>query len=179
MLKYPKEFKLEVVKYYLESGMGYLRVAKHFNMPSSVTVLNWVRRYKEHGEDGLVKNPDCTYSGNFKLAVIQYMHRTHSSYIETSMHFNLGSGSVVKEWEDIYSKKGPNALERKKKYKKSAKKKKKNMKFKPKKVNKKALKKKSQDELIDKIEQLEMENAYLKKLHALVQERTKPKQEKK
>ena len=38
---------------------------------------------------------------------------------------------------------------------------------------------KSQKELLEEIEQLRMENAYLKKLQALVQKRTKPQQEKK
>ena len=43
----------------------------------------------------------------------------------------------------------------------------------------KDLKDKSQKELLEEIEQLRMENAYLKKLQALVQKRTKPQQEKK
>ena len=43
----------------------------------------------------------------------------------------------------------------------------------------KDLEKKSKEELMEEIEQLRMENAYLKKLQALVQERTKPKHTKK
>ena len=37
----------------------------------------------------------------------------------------------------------------------------------------------TKEELMEQYEYLRMENAYLKKLQALVQERTKPKQEKK
>ena len=43
----------------------------------------------------------------------------------------------------------------------------------------KKLSKKNEENLIEEVQRLRMENAYLKKLQALVQERTKPKQMKK
>ena len=177
MRNYSRSFKLEVVKYYLENkDIGYLKTAKYFNLPSEVTVLNWVKKYQEHGEKGLMKNPSSSYSGKFKRDVLKYMHTNQLSYLETATHFNIGA-STVKDWEFIYFEKGTRALNTRKKYKKSVKKR--NMIPKPRKINKKKLKEKSQDELIAKIEQLEMENAYLKKLQALVQQRNNPPQEKK
>ena len=52
----------------------------------------------------------------------------------------------------------------------------KNMSSKP---RKKKLSKENKEDLIEEVQRLRMENAYLKKLQALIQERTKPKQEKK
>ena len=54
--------------------------------------------------------------------------------------------------------------------------KKKNMNSKP---GKKKLSKDVEEDLIAEVQRLRMENAYLKKLQALVQKRTKPKQSKK
>ena len=52
----------------------------------------------------------------------------------------------------------------------------KNMSSKP---RKKKLSKENEEDLIEEVQRLRMENAYLKKLQALVQERTKPKHRKK
>lgn len=56
MANYSSEFKLKVVKYYMETQCGYVNTAKHFGNISDITVLHWVRKYKEHGEKGLLKN---------------------------------------------------------------------------------------------------------------------------
>ena len=56
MSKYSNELKLEVVKYCVEQYHGYSDAAKYFNIPSVTTVYQWVRRYKEKGVAGLLKN---------------------------------------------------------------------------------------------------------------------------
>ena len=50
------------------------------------------------------------------------------------------------------------------------------MSYKP---QKKKLSKENEEDLIEEVQRLRMENTYLKKLQALVQKRTKPKQSKK
>ena len=55
MSKYSSEFKLEVIKYYLENNVGYQTAADHFGIAYS-PVLRWVRKYKENGYVGLMKN---------------------------------------------------------------------------------------------------------------------------
>ena len=47
------------------------------------------------------------------------------------------------------------------------------------KLRKKKISKENEEDLIAEVQRLRMENAYLKKLQALVQERIKPKQSKK
>ena len=170
MSKYSNEFKLEVVKYCVEQYHGYSDAAKFFNIPSETTVLQWVRRYKEKAVEGLLKNINSSYSGNFKQSVVEFMHNNHLSATETAIKFNLANHNIVLKWERIYYEEGAQAL-----YKESRGRRK-NMSSKP---RKKQLSKENEDDLIEEVQRLRMENAYLKKLQALIQERTKPKQVKK
>ena len=98
------------------------------------------------------------------------MHNNHLSCQEATHHFNLGSVSVVTKRERMYYEKGPQALYKGRRGKN------KNMSSKP---RKKELSKENEEDLIEEVQRLRMENAYLKKLQALVQERMKPKQSKK
>ena len=170
MAKYSAEFKLEVVKYYLEKNCGYVNTANHFGNISDVAVLKWVRKYKEHGEKGFYKNKKSSYSGEFKHNVIEYMHKNHLSCTETAIHFNLGNNYIVSKWERIYYEEGPQALYKEQRGRNKI------MSSKP---RKKKISKENEEDLIEEVQRLRMENAYLKKLQALVQERTKPKQSKK
>jgi transposase len=70
---------------------------------------------------------------------------------------------MLKEWELIYRKEGRENL-LKGNYMKAYMKKKQHQ----------DIKSKSKDDLIEEVERLRMENAYLKKLNALVQKRLKP-----
>ncbi len=56
MSKYSKEFKLEVIKYCEENHHGYRDDSNFFNILSASCVRKWVRRYREHGVDGLLRN---------------------------------------------------------------------------------------------------------------------------
>ena len=169
MSKYSSEFKLEVVKYYLDNNVGYQTTADHFSVAYAL-VLKWVRRYKENGYAGLMKNQKSSYSGDFKLSVVEYMHENHLSCQEAAVHFNLAGDYVVSKWERIYYEEGPQGLyiERRGRSK--------NMSSKPKKKN---LNKEVEEDLIAENQRLRMENEYLKKLNALVQERIKRENKKK
>ena len=168
MSKYSVEFKLEVVKYYEENRCGYETTAKHFNV-GFACVQRRVNKYKVHGVKGLIKNQQ-QYNGKFKQNVVEYMHNNHLSLQETAIHFNLAGDWIVSKWERIYYEEGPQGLYIDKRGRK------KNMSSKP---EKKKLSKDVEEDLIAEVQRLRMENAYLKKLQALVQKRTKPKQLKK
>jgi len=98
------------------------------------------------------------------------MHKNHLSCTETAIHFNLGNNYIISKWERIYYEEGPQALYGERRGRK------KNMSSKP---RKKKVSKEVEEDLIEEVQRLRMENAYLKKLQALVQERTKPKHPKK
>lgn len=168
MSKYSTEFKLKVVKYYLNHHVGHKITAHKFGLAPGM-VRRWIKSYQEHGYNGLIKNKKSSYSGKFKQYVVEYMQRNHLSATETAIHFNLGCSDVVSKWEKIYFEKGPQELYRKRcGIKKS-------MSSKPSKNKAKE----SEQDLLAEIEQLRMENEYLKKLNALVQERIKRENKKK
>lgn len=170
MSKYSNEFKLEVIEFYKKEHYGIKYVADYFNIPSKELVRTWIRKYEKHGISGILKNKKSSYSGEFKRSVIEYMHKNHLSHAETTFHFNLGDIHAVDRWERIYYEEGPQALYEERRGRS------KNMSSKP---RKKKLSKEVGEDLIAEVQRLRMENAYLKKLQALVQERTKPKQSKK
>lgn len=170
MSKYSNEFKLKVIKYYLEEHHSYSECCKEFNIPSETPIIRWVHKYELYGVEGIMKRLKSSYDGNFKENVIEYMHNNHLSASETANYFRLGNADVVLRWERIYYEEGPQAL-----YKESRGKLK-NMSSKPK---KKKLNKEVEEDLIKEVQRLRMENEYLKKLNALVQERIKRENKKK
>lgn len=169
MSKYSNEFKLEIVKYCVEGHHSREGAAKKFGMPSSTPLKEWIKKYKEHGPEGLIKQQKSSYSGEFKQDVIEYMHSNHLSATETAVHFRIQT-NVVLRWERIYYEEGPQSLyiERRGRSRK--------MSSNPK---KKKISKENEEDLIEEVQRLRMENEYLKKLNALVQERIKRENKKK
>ena len=169
MSKYSNELKLEIVKYCIEGYHSKYDAAKKFNIPSPTPIDDWIRRYKEHGAEGLIKQKKSSYSGDFKQNVVEYMHINHLSATETAIHFRIMT-KVVLKWERIYYEEGPQGLYIGRRGKT------KNMCFK---AEKRKLDKEVEEDLIAEVQHLRMENEYLKKLNALVQERIKRENKKK
>src|SRR5699024_6926394 len=83
--KYSYEFKLMIVKEYLENSLGYGLLAKKHGIPSQSPIERWVRAYKEFGEDGLRrKHSKQVYPVQFKLDVLNFMKQTGASYQDTA-----------------------------------------------------------------------------------------------
>lgn len=150
--------------------MGLLMLQNTFGIPSKENIRQWCRKYELYGPKGLLKNEKISYSGEFKQNVVEYMHTNHLSASETAIQFNLGNANHVINWERIYYEEGPHGLyiERRGRSK--------NMNSKPK---KKKLDTDVEEDLIEEVQRLRMENEYLKKLNALVQERIKRENKKK
>ena len=94
------------------------------------------------------------------------MHKEHLSAAQTAVLFKMPSGQQVLNWERIYYEEGPEALYVDRRGRKPKMTKETNPK-------KKQLNPKDEEELIKEVQRLRMENEYLKKLNALVQERIK------
>ena len=170
MSKYSYEFKLKVIKYYLEEHHSYRECCKKFDIPDKTQIQQWVHKYELYGSKGIIKCLKSSYNGDFKKNVIEYMHSNHLSARRTADIFRLGCAAVVLKWEHIYYEEGPQGLyiERRGRTRKMSSK-----------SNNKKLDKKDGKDLLAEVEQLRMENEYLKKLNALVQERIKRENKKK
>ena len=168
--KYSGDFKLQIVREYLEGKTGgYRRLQKKYGVGRSQLLL-WVTLYKDRGIEGLTRV--CrTYDGEYKIHVVEYMHEHSLSMLQTAAHFGIQSPRTIAKWERIYYEEGKEALfeERRGRTRKMSTK----NPPKPKKnVN-------ENEDLLKEVQRLRMENAYLKKLIALVQEREKSEQQKK
>ena len=164
MNKFSYEEKLEAVTRVLEDHISYLESSRILGA-NKEDIRKWVRYYELYGPEGLMLH-EGNYAGVFKQHVIEYMHEHKLSYFETALKFKIPSKSLLFKWEHIYYEEGPEALyiERRGRKPKMSK---------ETKPRKKQLKPDVEEDLIKENQRLRMENEYLKKLNALVQERIK------
>lgn len=97
------------------------------------------------------------YSGEFKQKVIETMHQEKLSIREVLRQFEIGDHNAVARWERIYLTEGPEGLYVERRGRGS--------KGRPPKLAKQV-----EEDLLAEVQRLRAENAYLKKLQALVLE---------
>lgn len=161
--KYSTELKLEIVQCYLNDGLSLKEVAKKYGVIFG-DVQKWRDAYLEHGVAGLCTKHG-TYSGEFKVSVVEYMHNTGASIRKTAAYFNIPSFASVSKWERIYYEEGKEALYEERRGRAS-------------KMGKRQISKgksniETNEDLLAEVQRLRMENEYLKKLNALIQKREK------
>lgn len=148
-------FKKLVVEKVIKGDLSCNEAGMKYSIASSM-VKRWVCFYGKYGLKGLrpIRNK---YTLDFKLKVISQMQQKDLSLTATCVHFKIPSVSTLMNWISIYEKEGVQglALERRGKHKAMPKKPKKSL--------------SKEEQLLEEIADLKAENAYLKKLHALVQ----------
>jgi len=162
-MKYTEQFKYTVVHDYLVSHDGYKAVAQRHGMANRSLVERWVMAYRLHGNAGLSKKRS-RYGADFKLSVLQHMWENRLSITQTAARFDIRRYSTVGDWERAYRAGGVDALMPP-------------LVPRPKKMTIPTTKpevpsgedKRSREELMVELAYLRMENAYLKKVRALVQ----------
>ena len=130
------------------------------------TIVRWRKQHRLYGVEGL-RLRNGSYDGLFKLQVVQYMLRKGLSLMETAIRFKIPNECVVINWLKKYKQQGPSGL-----LKGGRGRKKTGM---SKKVRKKPVDPlDGRDEklaaLQKEVEYLRAENAFLKKLDALIQQ---------
>ena len=164
MSKYSFEEKCEAVQRVLD-GMSSNESARIMGSYHS-EVDAWFHLYENHGWEAL-RNGGASYDGAFKVMVVEYMHDNHLSCRSTAAYFGIKEHGTVASWERIYYEEGSEGLLRKKPRGRPPK-----CMGKKKPVSqKKELTEETKEDLIAEVQRLRMENEYLKKLRALVQER--------
>ena len=101
--------------------------------------------------------PNKRYTGEFKQEVIERMHREKLSLSETARLYEINDHKRIASWERIYLTEGPEGLYVERRGRGS--------KGKPPQMPKMV-----EEDLLAEVQRLRAENAYLKKLQALVQE---------
>ena len=162
MTKYSHEIRMKIVQE-LESGKPAKGMAKKYGI-SEKAVRRWWANYCESGIEGII-GVKQKYSAEFKLHAIEFRWSHELSYLHAAAQLGIPDEGTLFAWEKKYWKSGIASLQDTKKGR-------------PPKVPKQPPPKKlltHEEQLEERIKQLEMENAYLKKLNALVAEREKSK----
>lgn len=161
--KYSPETKLAVVNHYLSGKDGEERTASRFGVERT-SVRRWVRVWQLHGTEGL-SGKNNHHSAEFKLAVVRAVISDHLTLREAAARFNLSAETVVRHWVCVYNDAGAEGLLN-------------IQRGRPGKMTKqkstppltdKEPENLSPEELRAELRYLRAENAYLKKLKALVQ----------
>ena len=114
--------------------------------------------------------PNKRYTGEFKQMVVETMREKKLSYSEAASKYGISNHSIVAKWERIYLEEGAEGLYKERRGRASVAGG--TRKGRPPKLDKKV-----EEDLIAEVQRLRAENAYLKKLNALVAKRVR--QEKK
>lgn len=167
-MQYSEKKKLAATEDYCLGHDGLIRVAARHGVDVS-SLRRWAAIYRSHGSSGLARKKSGTrYSPEFKLKVVRRMQKEGLSDRQAAALFNVRNFNAVRDWMLQYDGVSVNSLS-------------------PRTVRKKAVAKDKQsssghcsrEELLAEVSQLRMENAYLKKLDALVQAKTKLARQKK
>lgn len=156
--RFTEQEKVDAVEQYLTGHYTYREIANQIGIDLREFRF-WTALYRRHGRKALAPRDGCAvHSEEFKMEVLHYRQKTGASYFLTAVEFNLGSVATVPKWEKQLQTKEPTPSLRSEKgldYMSEH----------------KAPKDMSPKELEKELAFLRMENAYLKKLRALVQKR--------
>ena len=155
MSKYKKEFKLKIVMEHEERGLGAKALQKKYG-PHHSEIRQWIAQYELNGK---LTEPTGSFSGEFKLKVLNYQQEHNLSSYQTALVFGITKASTVNAWRKRYITGGTEAL-----FSKQGRH--------PKMPKKSLIPNKPREEWTEQEElaYLRMENEYLKKLVALIQE---------
>jgi len=173
MKKYAAHFKQALVEQYLLGEAGFTAISRQHGIPRSL-LQRWVAFFRLHGSAGL-KSKTVQYTPDFKLSVLRRMWENDLSLGKVSIIFDIRDQCAVGKWERSYRASGlaglgasptSNAenMSTKKKYKQPD----------PSVPDAE----KSREDLLAEINWMRMENAYLKKLDALIQSKQSAQQNK-
>jgi transposase len=162
MAKFTAEEKIKSVLRYKYGNESMGEISKDIGVHESI-FSTWVRLYEHQGESAFIKSYTI-YSTKFKMDVLNYINEMGTSYRETAAIFNISSHETIRKWQLCFEEGGIDALETKKKGHPSMKKETKKTE-----IQKPTPAEETVETLQAKVEHLEMEIAYLKKLNTLVQ----------
>ena len=130
------------------------------------SLRRWAALYRVHGAKGVQEKRKAAYSVEFKLLVLQRMRDEDLSYRRAAALFGIRNFNIIGDWERAYDEGGMTALSPYSSVRR--------IRMTKQSINEPQAKPhddevRTRQDLLDELNQLRMENAYLKKLDALVQ----------
>lgn len=169
--KYPVEFKLSAIHYFLSGHAGIDGTAKHFSI-APTNLRRWVARYQHHGEQALLPRGHRRYSSDFRVQVAHYdLAHPGESYAAVAARFNLTSYKTVESWARQYSLKGHYAFPPENSTR--------SIRMSDKAKSPKPAGSMTEKELLKELEYLRAENDYLKVMQEIILEKKRREREKK
>lgn len=115
MSKYSTEFKMKVVKEYLETNISYKNLTYKYSIPEKSIIKTWVNAYKSQGYEGLkVKRKNTQYTLEFKLNVVKLYLTGEMSYQSLANELKINNPSTLVRWVNDFREKGIEGLKSKK-----------------------------------------------------------------
>lgn len=161
MIKHSDQFKLQIVQEYLKGNVGFHSLAHRHGIAGPM-VRRWVGLYRLHGAAGLERKKGH-YSAEFKLSVLQDMWDNALSQTQVAFKHNIRNPTSIGVWARHYASGSYETLIR------PGRRKTQEMPAPTVKPEPLPNNKKTREQLLAEVEYLQMENAFLKKLEALVQ----------
>ena len=172
--RYSGDIKRSAVELHLNSHFGYKKVANMLGIPSATSVRKWTITYQTKGPEALYdkktrNRSDANsssrkgmrhkaYSKELKRYAIELHFNSHYGYKKIAKMLGVSSPHSIKEWIRVYQEEGPEAIDN---IHLGGHKRRRPAQFpKPKESHNKSY--------LEELEWLRAENAYLKKLEALV-----------
>ncbi|WP_058989776.1 transposase [Anaerococcus rubeinfantis] len=107
MAKYSTEFKMKVVKEYLETNISYKSLSEKYKLSHQEIVKRWVNAYKSQGYEGLkVKRENTKYTLEFKLNVVNLYLTGEMSYQSLANQLKINNPSKKKKRVNDSKEKG-------------------------------------------------------------------------
>ncbi|VGM96211.1 Transposase and inactivated derivatives [uncultured Avibacterium sp.] len=166
MTKYTQRFKQQVLDFYHQNGKNRSLTRQYFQLPQR-TLARWIAKFNHNGINGLaVLGKKRYYSVEFKLKVIQAIKKGQCSAEAACFRFDIPSSGIISQWLQRFEKQGIDGLLLKPKGRPSTKLNSPKMPPTP---------KTEEERLRYRILELEAENAMLKKLQELNQQKMQKK----
>jgi len=170
MITYTANFKISTVKKFLASGESQAGFAERAGLSRS-RLRMWVAQFQSVGAKGMLKpKTGLNYDAQFKLKVLKHLGNHSLTYAKTERLFDIRTSGLLAKWEQRYLSFGMSGLGRRARGSSNS--------MPSTKISQSPAPGNPPDDKVDKrtheallaeLNYLRAENAYLKKLAALIQ----------
>ena len=157
-MKYTIEEKLKIVKEHVEKGVPLHELAKKYNY-HVCNIKYQCELYRRHGEKAFENHGvDRTYTREEKLKAIDRVLNGKEARRQVALDMMLTDPKIVEDWVNKYLKEGESSIKDTHSRSHYL-------------IHEERLNVEANKKLLERLEYLEAENAYLKKSYALIQKR--------